>query len=53
MIFGKGERGCTLRTTAFFIKALKYRRFGNVRITNCWHKHACYDFGRKKGVKCE
>ena len=31
MIFGKGERGCTFRTTkrAFFIKALKSRRFGN------------------------
>ena len=38
---------------AFYIKAQKYRRFGNVRIINCWHKHACYDFGREKGVKCE
>ena len=55
MIFGKGERGCTSSyyKRAFFIKALKYRRFGNVRIIICWHKNACYDFGREKGVKCK
>ena len=31
MIFGKGERSCTFWycKRAFFIKALKYRRFGN------------------------
>ena len=23
------------------------------RIINCWHKNACYDFGREKGVKCK
>ncbi len=25
---------------AFFIKARKYRRFGNVRIIICWHSKA-------------
>ena len=28
---------------AFFIKALKYRRFGNVRIIICWHKKSPRD----------
>ncbi len=46
MIFGKGERCCTLLyyKRAFFIKALKYQRFGNVRIIIRWHKKST-DFG--------
>ena len=42
MIFEKGERCCTLLyyKRTFFIKALKYRRFGNVRIIIRWHKKA-------------
>ena len=40
MIFEKGERCCTLLyyKRTFFIKALKYRRFSNVRIIIRWHK---------------
>ncbi len=46
MIFGKGERCCTLLyyKRTFFIKARKYRRFGNVRIIIRWHKKST-DFG--------
>ena len=29
---------CMYYKRAFFIKALKYRRFGNVRIIICWHR---------------
>ena len=29
---------CMYCKRAFFIKARKYRRFGNVRIIICWHK---------------
>ena len=32
---------------AFFIKALKYRRFGNVRIIICWHIRHKF-FGHEK-----
>ena len=38
---------CMYCKRAFFIKALKYRRFGNVRIIICWHiKHKF--FGHEK-----
>ncbi|MDY4209603.1 MAG: hypothetical protein SOX63_06235, partial [Eubacteriales bacterium] len=35
---------CMYCKRAFFIKALKYRRFGNVRIIIRWHKKST-DFG--------
>jgi hypothetical protein len=31
---------CMYYKRAFFIKARKYRRFGNVRIIICWHSKA-------------
>ena len=33
---------------AFFIKALKYRRFGNVHIIICWHYKTDLNFDEVK-----
>ena len=38
---------CMYCKRAFFIKALKHRRFGNVRIIICWHIRHKF-FGHEK-----
>ena len=38
---------------AFFIKARKYRRFGNVRIIICWHYKTDLNFGDSQNITCE
>ena len=35
---------------AFFIKALNYRRFGNVRIIICWHYKTDLNFGDSQNI---
>ena len=35
---------------AFFIKALKYRRFGNVHIIICWHYKTDLNFGDSQNI---